>query len=242
MISSFVHFLGSLPLATSPHLVITVMTSDADSRFKLEKLPSFPRTLFAFRHYDGWKTIIVILFLLASVYFLTGFWGFLVDHNQWLHDWIHSSQPVIEVPKKPWWNLSRLLGNNSIANVFTSAFSYADILFRLLIFLVAYCLVWAAFDPRNIEGYVMGVFNAALGSGYMLSPIDLFPDPLPIVGSLDDTVFGAGMVFLGASVWYRARIRDLKTKTILDLVNHGNTQRALQLLLEDKGIAIDLDK
>lgn len=84
----------------------------------------------------------------------------------------------------------------------------------------------------------MGFFNACLGFAYILSPVDAIPDFVPIAGSMDDTVLGAGLVVLGVSSWYRNKLRDVKTKTVLELIDHGNNQKALQILLEDKGIAV----
>lgn len=222
-------------------LVISAMTAHANSHFKLRELPSFPRTLFAWRQYDGGKTIVAILLAFAAFYFMTGFVGFLIEHNQWIHDWIYPPQPTVETSPPHWWNRMRFFNRNPIGEVIASAFSYADILFRLAILLCAYCLTWATFDPRNIEGYAMGLFNTCVGAAYVLSPADLIPDVFPIVGSFDDTVFGVGMTVLGVSAWYRTKMRDLKTKTVLELVDHGNTQRALQLLLEDKGISIEME-
>jgi uncharacterized membrane protein YkvA (DUF1232 family) len=217
------------------------MTPSSKSQFELKKLPGFPRTLLDFRQYDGGKTLAVIILILASIYFFTGFWGFLVDHNAWLHDWIYPPQPVVGVPGNPWWDPLGVFHKNSIAQAFTSVASYADIAFRLFIFLCAFCFAWGTFDPRNIEGYAMGLFNMFLGVAYVLSPMDVIPDALPVAGTLDDTVLGIGMVVLGLSGWYRTNLRDAKTKTVLELVDHGNTERALQLLLEDKGISVKVN-
>ncbi len=49
--------------------------------YQLESLPSFPRTLFQFRKYDGAKALTAILLVLATIYFLFGFLGFLCDHT-----------------------------------------------------------------------------------------------------------------------------------------------------------------
>jgi uncharacterized membrane protein YkvA (DUF1232 family) len=72
----------------------------------------------------------------------------------------------------------------------------------------------------------------------LFSPIDAIPDFVPVAGTLDDFVLGIGMLLLGLSSWYRNKLRDIKTKTVLELIDHGNSQKALQVLLEDKGIAV----
>jgi hypothetical protein len=38
---------------------------------------------------------------------------------------------------------------------------------------------------------------------------------------------------------YRNKVREVKTKTILELIDDGNSQKALQMLLEDEGITIE---
>ncbi|MCY6492298.1 DUF1232 domain-containing protein [Leptolyngbya sp. GGD] len=217
-----------------------VADTTSDQGYKLEPLQGFPWTLFAFKQYDGGRAMVALLFLFAGIYFLSGFWGFLLDHNAWLHDLVVGSKPVVidSQPSIPWWKFWKHIQHNPITEVLTSTISYIDIVFRLFIFMCAYCLAWATFDPKNIEGYVLGIFNAFLGGAYVLSPTDVIPDFLPVVGSFDDTILGVGMVILGVSGWYRTKLRDIKTKTILELVNHGNNERALQLLLEDKGISI----
>jgi uncharacterized membrane protein YkvA (DUF1232 family) len=137
------------------------------------------------------------------------------------------------LPKILWWQFWKTIGSTV-----THIASYVDLIFRLFIFICAYCLAWATFDPRNIEGYVMGFFNTCLGLAYMLAPVDAIPDFIPVVGSLDDTFVGMGVLFLGLSSVYRNKLRDVKTKTILELIDDGNNQKALKMLLEDKGITI----
>ena len=201
--------------------------------YQLESLPSFPRTLFEFRKYDGAKALTAILLFLATVYFLFGFLGFLCDHTPWLKQLFQPAASLKEVPHAAWWQIWKPIGAtvNHIA-------SYVDLAFRLFVFLCTYCLAWATFDPRNIEGYVMGFFNTCLGLAYMLSPIDAIPDFIPVAGSLDDAVLGVGVLLLGLSSLYRNKLRDVKTKTILELIDDGNSSKALQMLLEDKGVRI----
>jgi hypothetical protein len=68
--------------------------------YALELLPSFPRTLFEFRKYDGAKALTALLLILAAVYFLLGFFCFLVDHTSWLRELLHKP-PLLDVSPKP---------------------------------------------------------------------------------------------------------------------------------------------
>ncbi|NJK29903.1 MAG: hypothetical protein HC851_11110 [Acaryochloris sp. RU_4_1] len=68
--------------------------------YKFELLPSFPRTLVEFKKYDGAKALTAFLLILATVYFLLGFLGFLVDHTSWLRELFHKP-PLPGVSPKP---------------------------------------------------------------------------------------------------------------------------------------------
>jgi uncharacterized membrane protein YkvA (DUF1232 family) len=211
--------------------------NSSNNQVEFKQLQSFPASLFDRSKYDGAKTLVAMFFLLATIYFATGFFGFIIDQNQWLHDMVYGSPKVIEPSQ--WWEFWK---GNVFSDVATSALTYVDILVRFFIFVVAYCFAWATFDPKNVEGYIMGILNTALGIIYCLSPLDVIPDALPIAGSFDDIFFGVGMVALGISGWHRNQLRDDKTKTVITMVNQGNIENALQLLLEDKGMTINLKK
>jgi uncharacterized membrane protein YkvA (DUF1232 family) len=185
-------------------------------RFRLESLPRFPHSLFQFKTYDGAKALTAAFLLLSTVYLL--FYPESVANSS-----VHSSG------WKFWQSFGFVLQYLS---------SYIDLAIRVFLFVCSYCLAWATFDPRNIEGYIMGCFNALLGIIYLLTPIDMIPDIVPVVGNLDDTVLGCGVLLLGLSGIYRNKFRDVKTNTILELIDDGNNQKALTMLLEDKGIAI----
>lgn len=214
---------------------LSVSPSGFNTSYQFKDLPGFPFTLFHLKKYDASKTIVAIIFCLATVYFSSGFIGFMIDHNAWLHRLIYSSQNL--APSPYWWEFWK--PNNPIANAINSTLSYIDIFFRLFIFLCAYCLAWVTFDPKNLEGYVMGLFNTIMGVTYVLSPADFIPDILPVVGSVDDTIFGVGIIILGLSVCNKHKIRNSRTTIIRELINQGNNKRALELLLEDKGITLE---
>ena len=84
----------------------------------------------------------------------------------------------------------------------------------------------------------MGFLNACIGFAYILFPADVIPDLIPVAGTLDDVFLGGGVLLLGLSSLYRNKLRDVKTETILELIDDGNHQKALQMLLEDKGITV----
>jgi uncharacterized membrane protein YkvA (DUF1232 family) len=220
------------PRSSPIRYISSTAIAPALPQYELEPLPGFPQTLFRFNQYDGAKLLTAFLLLLATLYFLLGFLGFLVDHTPYLQSLLPKST-LSPLPHSAWWQFWHVL-EHSVKTVA----SYVDLTFRLFVFLCAYCLAWATFDPRNIEGYVMGFFNACLGFAYIFSPVDVVPDFIPVAGNLDDTVLGAGLVLLGVSSWYRNKLRDVRTKTVLELIDHGNSQKAMQLLLEDKGISV----
>jgi uncharacterized membrane protein YkvA (DUF1232 family) len=220
------------PKPPSPRPQASSQRSPA-KQYQLEELPRFPSTLFKFKEYDGAKALTALLLVLSFVYFLAGFLGFLLDHTPWLKELLPLAAPSASVAKATWWQFWKPIG----ATV-SSITSYVDLAFRLFIFLCSYCLTWATFDPRNIEGYVMGFFNACIGIGYILFPADVIPDLIPVVGTLDDVFLGGGVLLLGLSSLYRNKLRDVKTETILELIDDGNHQKALQMLLEDKGITV----
>lgn len=201
-------------------------------QYQLEQLPRFPNTLFDFANYDGAKALTAFVLCLAFIYFVAGFVGFLFDHTPWLKVMFHLA-PTAGIVKGAWWHFWKPIG----ATV-SSIASYIDLALRLFVLLCSYCLAWVTFDPRNIEGYVMGFFNACLGVAYILFPADVIPDMIPLAGTLDDVFLGGGIFLLGLSSLYRNKLRDVKTETILELIDDGNHQKALQMLLEDKGITI----
>lgn len=212
--------------------------------YKFNELPTFPRTLFHLKSYDGWKTLTALCLLFTSIYLIMGLGEYALDHNKWVHDLILGDYQVQELPTKHGWRKA-LFWTKPISAVAKEVLSAADILLRSLIFLCSYCLTWAAFDSKNIEGYIMGLFNMILGMVYILSPLDFIPDMAPIVGSLDDALFSSGMFVLGGYMFSRNHVREQKTKTILDMVNHDdqsnsrNLEKALQLMLEDRGVSIE---
>ncbi len=116
----------------------------------LESLPTFPHSLFQFKAYDGAKAITALFLSLSTLYLLAGFVGFLVDNTSWLHDWL--VKPPTTLPSHPsfWKTLWHPIGST-----LHYLGSYVDLAVRMFVFICTYCLAWATFDPRNIEGSIL---------------------------------------------------------------------------------------
>lgn len=208
----------------------TQAPENLSSQYEFKVLPGFPRSLFFLENYNnGWKFLVAFFLALSTIYFLTGFPGFLSIQNDWS---VHKTSGFIPFI----WN--SIFGNGASSKISSTV----DLFVRFFIFICNYCLAWIVFDPKDAEGYAMGFFNALVGIVYMFAPLDVVPDFVPFVGTLDDTFLGAGMLLLGASSWYRAKLRDTNTDTVLQLINEGNNGRAIQLLLKDKGVAVQNKK
>jgi|GEM_PF-2755001 len=208
----------------------TIKTSEnPSSQYEFKPLPSFPGSLFFFQSYNGWKFLVALFLVLSSIYFLTGFPGFLSIQNDWSN---HKATGLFPFLWESLW------GDGASKKISSTV----DLFVRFFVFICSYCLAWIVFDPKEAEGYAMGFFNTLIGVVYMVAPLDFIPDFVPLVGTLDDTFLGAGMVLLGASSWYRAKLRDTNTDTVLHLINEGNSGRAIQLLLKDKGISVQNKK
>jgi hypothetical protein len=92
--------------------------------YKFELLPSFPRTLFDFKKYDGAKTLTAFLLILATFYFLIGFLGFAVDHTAWLQELLHKP-PIPETYPKPYGgSFGKRSAQLSPTSALTSIFSF----------------------------------------------------------------------------------------------------------------------
>ena len=210
---------------SSPDPTIAQSEQMFESQYEFKPLTRFPKNLFYSESYNGWKFLVAMVLLLSSIYFLTGFPGFLSIQNSVS---IEKTSGLIPFA----WNF--FFGNGSSSKI-SSTF---DLSIRFFIFIFTYCLAWISFDPKEAEAYAMGCFNILIGLLYIFIQVDTIPDFVPVVGMLDDTFLGAGMILLGASGCYKAKIREATTDTAIQLISDGNSNSAIQLLLKDKGITI----
>jgi len=80
--------------------------------------------------------------------------------------------------------------------------------------------------------------NILFGGASIINPVDMTPDFVPIIGSVDDAFFGGGLIGLGVFIYTRALSKSKTDEVIVQLINQHNEHDALQLLLADKGIKI----
>jgi uncharacterized membrane protein YkvA (DUF1232 family) len=107
-----------------------------------------------------------------------------------------------------------------------------------------YALYFSCRDPRT-PWYVRVIATCIVG--YAFSPIDLIPDPIPILGLLDDAVLiplGVALVvkLLPATVWADAQERA--TTTVRDELGSGwHNYRALDRIRGGwRGAILSLDQ
>ncbi len=210
---------------SSPDPVITQIPEILSSQYEFKVLKGFPGNLFCSESYNGWNSIVALLLVLSVIYFLTGFPGFLSIQNNLSDEGTSGLIPVV-------WNY--IFGGGASSKI-SSTF---DLSIRFFVFMFTYCIAWISFDPKEAEVYAMGVFNILIGALYIFVQIDTIPDIVPIIGMLDDAILGTGMILLGASGCYKAKIREATTDTALQLISKGNSSSAIEILLKGKGITV----
>ena len=199
----------------------TPLAGKDNSYYQIENLPKFPFNLFRFREYDGAK-------LFSALLLLTSFLFFALNFITILQRSFYTGFPITL-----WSFIQALFG------VLADTFTFVMILFPLVI---AYLLAWLVFDPRNVAMYALAFNNVLFGVGSIINPLDMIPDAVPIIGSVDDAFFGGGLIGLGVFVFTRALSKSKRDEVIVQLINQHNEHDALQLLLADKGIKISKTK
>ena len=195
----------------------TPLADKNTSYYQIENLPKFPFNLFRFKEYDGAK-------LFSAFLLLTSFLFFSLNFITILQRSFYTGFPITV-----WSFIQALFG------VIADTFTFVMILFPLII---AYLLAWVVFDPRNVAMYALAFTNILFGGASIINPIDMIPDFVPIIGSVDDAFFGGGLIGLGVFIFTRALSKSKTDEVIVQLINQHNEHDALQLLLADKGIKI----
>jgi uncharacterized membrane protein YkvA (DUF1232 family) len=101
--------------------------------------------------------------------------------------------------------------------------------FHFFLFIIGYCIAWIAFD-RTAAAYAMSIFSGALGLLLILSPLDMIPDIVPVVGALDDAVFGGGSLLLAFLTWSAGSKKTAAVRQASDALKNGDKDTAIRLL------------
>jgi uncharacterized membrane protein YkvA (DUF1232 family) len=107
----------------------------------------------------------------------------------------------------------------------------AFLTWHVLAFTLLYCIAFALFDlGRTISG-AASVAMFMIGLLYIVSPIDFFPDPVPVLGALDDAVIGGGLVTLGTLNAVIRHQRRQRVQSMVRLLGNDSDALARELLL-----------
>lgn len=200
--------------------------------FEVEKKSEFPLNLIDFKEYNGFKYLAVLILLLAAFHL---FQGIAPDINEIVHalfkksvDTSLSWNPVDWA--KGAWNLG--------AGLFARTFHSIDVLFRIIIFCCIWCITWLIFDPKNLIGYAIGIFDTILGIAYTISPVDAVPDIVPIAGTIDDVIFGIGLVIIGMSSIFKTNFVEKLNRDMFESIEGNNVEFALRQFFKENGYRV----
>ncbi len=198
--------------------------------YTLEIKPSFPGNLFKFQEYNGMKILAIFFLLTTLIYFIWSFLG-LLNNN-------HQSYSTLGIPHHNLWlNPIRTLWN-SFLQIFHGVLDIFNLVIVATPLIISFFFAWIIFDPRNVAMYILGFTNILFGLLEILNPVDVIPDIIPLVGSIDDSLLGGGLIGYGAFLFFQANKNKEKIKTIIELMGQHNEEKALQLLLEQQGVSI----
>ena len=196
--------------------------------YVLDIQPRFPGNLFKFKQYDAPRVFAAFLLLTSFTYFVWSLFGLLKNN--------HQSYSTLGTPNR--WSLPLQTLFSSVIQVFHSAFDIFNIIIIAIPLVVAFFIAWTVFDPKNVTMYILSFTNLILGFFEILSPLDFVPDFLPVLGSVDDTVLGGGLIGYGFYVMFQAAKNRDKIETVVELMNEHSEEKALQLLLAQQGVSI----
>ena len=103
-----------------------------------------------------------------------------------------------------------------------------------MVYFLVYCMTWIAFDLKNVIGYASGLLSMIVGIIYILSPVDFFPDLIPILGTIDDALVGGGLIAFSLQSILKTNFRRKQIQMIMS-ITQNNDAVALEKILELDG-------
>lgn len=106
-------------------------------------------------------------------------------------------------------------------------------------FILAICFYFIIAHWQDVKYIVSGMIIIVFGLIYMVIPVDIFPDFLPVAGSLDDMVIAWTSSGTGISIWGEyAKRRKLLRK--VHSYAEQKPLKALETLCEEYGLELDI--
>ncbi len=102
-------------------------------------------------------------------------------------------------------------------------------------YLCWYSIAWLLYDFRTGVALIANTFMVLVGLIYVLSPIDIIPDAIPVVGLMDDLTIGGGLIALGVTSIAQRNQRRNQVKALYE-ASSGESPELLPKLLNMEGL------
>jgi uncharacterized membrane protein YkvA (DUF1232 family) len=101
-------------------------------------------------------------------------------------------------------------------------------------YIVWYSIAWLLYDFRTGVTMIANTFMVLAGLIYVLSPIDIIPDAMPVIGQMDDLTIGGGLIALGVTSIAQRNQRRNQVKALYEALG-GESPELLPKLLKMEG-------
>lgn len=102
-------------------------------------------------------------------------------------------------------------------------------------YLCWYSIAWLLYDFRTGVALIANTFMVLVGLIYVLSPIDIIPDIMPVIGQMDDLTIGGGLIALGVTSIAQRNQRRNQVKALYE-ASSGESPELLPKLLNMEGL------
>ena len=102
-------------------------------------------------------------------------------------------------------------------------------------YLCWYSIAWLLYDFRTGVALIANTFMVLVGLIYVLSPIDIIPDAMPVIGQMDDLTIGGGLIALGVTSIAQRNQRRNQVKALYE-ASRGESPELLPKLLNMEGL------